>query len=269
MGRHVATFGRDKNSQGADLVARMELYCTIIMILVVVISAPPVTAQTSSCTVKTRGLPANGQLYTDSLESGCQLQMVLVPDEGCNNTSFFHVEVWDLHQLFSPQEDLNAGSSSGSRADPLLGIAQGSVPNASFRSSDLWDVRPAQAIFDTKGYELMRPYMHVQAPYADTFTNGSWYISLQNLDSWTSGSLDFQIRATCSQQLQCTAPLLDPTDGTPLVCSEAGQCSADGSCICKDGSGDVGAARVLPRWDGEWRRPTRCPAQTGCTGSCC
>ena len=248
MGRHVAGFGRDKTFQGACVGARIHICGTIKMFLVTLAVLPLSlkAAQVSSCTVKTRALPANGQLYTDSLDSGCQLQMELVPDPGCNNTSFLHVEVWDLHQLFSGQEDLIAGSSIGSRADPLLGIAQGSVPNASFKTSGSWDVSPAQAIFDTKGYELMHPYMHVQSSYGGVITNGSWYISLQNLDSWTSGSLDFQIRATCSQEVQCPAPLLDPTDGTPLSCSGAGHCIEDGRCSCNAGTGDVGCSKSTP-----------------------
>ncbi|KAK9908647.1 hypothetical protein WJX75_000927 [Coccomyxa subellipsoidea] len=142
--------------------------------------------------------------------------MQLSPGDDCNGTSFLHVEVWDLRQLLSPQEGLDTGSS---RADPLLGIAQNSVPNATFISSGTWDVRPAQAVFDTKGYELMRPYMHVQSPYRGAISNGSWYVSLQNLDFWTSGLLDFQIKATCSQQPQCPAPFLNTQDGLPRVCS--------------------------------------------------
>lgn len=195
-----------------------------------------VAAGTPSCAVKVTSLPATGDVYTDSLDSGCQMGMLIQPGVQCNNSSYLHVELWDLSQLFSLQDAV----SSGTRADPLLGMAQGSVPNASFISSGSWDIEPASAIFDTKAYELMRPYLHVQSAYSSPGSASSWYISLQNLNTWTSGNLDFQIRASCAQQPQCPAPALSAADGTPELCSGKGQCTADGSCSCNLGSGDVG-----------------------------
>ena len=249
MGRHAAVLKRESNKkvsvQGAQRHGKAQLdgkYILFLCSILVLGLLPGSAAQTQAC-IKTRGLPASGDLYTDSLDSGCQLQMQLSPGDDCNGTSFLHVEVWDLRQLLSPQEGLDTGSS---RADPLLGIAQNSVPNATFISSGTWDVRPAQAVFDTKGYELMRPYMHVQSPYRGAISNGSWYVSLQNLDFWTSGLLDFQIKATCSQQPQCPAPFLNTQDGLPRVCSGVGQCSYGGSCSCDAGFGDVGCSARTP-----------------------
>ena len=249
MGRHAANLSRLGNGRllahaelGASKAQKYSKLIPIVAALLVLVQSDG-AAGTPSCTLETRALPATGDLYTDSLDSGCQLQMVLSPGADCNEMSFLHVEIWDLRQLLNTQEALQADSS---RADPLLGMAQGSVPNATFTSSDVWDVLPAHAVFDTKGYELMRTYMHVQSAYAGAIPNGSWYISLQNLDSWTSGLLDFQIRATCTQQPQCPAPVLNTGDGTPRVCSEAGQCSSDGRCSCEEGRGDVGCSARTP-----------------------
>jgi hypothetical protein len=40
--------------------------------------------------------------------------------ERLHETAFLHVKVWDFHELLSPQEGLDAGSS---QADPLLGTS--------------------------------------------------------------------------------------------------------------------------------------------------
>lgn len=204
-------------------------------------SAPP-------CTPEARTLPANGTMYADVLESGCQMQIAIAPGAACNETAFLHLEVWDLSSTYSSglEDGLNYSSSSSStiaRADPLLGMASGMLPNATYGgTASAWTITPPYAVFDTKGYELSRPYMHVQSAYNAT---APWFVSLQNLNQWTNCRLEFQIRATCAQQPMCPAPVLS-SQTAPVACSGKGACQGDGSCVCDPGSGDVGCGAKTP-----------------------
>jgi hypothetical protein len=166
--------------------------------------------------------------------------MQVSPGPACNATSFLQVEVWDLSRA-GTQLSAAPNSTAGieqDRADPLLGMASGVAPNASFDETDnTWDIIPQQALFDTMGYELSRPYMRIQAAFN---ASKPWFVSLSNLDIWTSGALDFQIRASCAAQPQCSAPDLGAGGAAPVPCSGRGSCLASGACTCEAGSGDVG-----------------------------
>ena len=62
----------------------------------------------------------------------------------------------------------------------------------------------SQSVFSTPGY------------------NSTWNVSLQNLDLYTSGPLQYQIRASCSAQKQCPSPsisLAGSSAGSPQLCS--------------------------------------------------
>ena len=181
-------------------------------------------------------------MYADSLDSGCQMQMQISTGADCNETAYLHVEVWNLNGDYSSGSGAGDANSS-TRADPLLGMASGVLPNATYDgTTGAWDITPSSATFDTKGYELSRPYMHVQSAFN---ASAQWFVSLQNLDAWTSGLLDFQIRATCAQHPMCPAPILD-TQTAPVACSGNGACQADGSCACDTGFGDVGCSAKTP-----------------------
>ena len=61
-----------------------------------------------------------------------------------------------------------------------------------------------QSVFSTPGY------------------NSTWNVSLQNLDLYTNGPLQYQIRASCSAQKQCPSPsisLAGSSAGSPQLCS--------------------------------------------------
>lgn len=73
------------------------------------------------------------------------------------------------------------------------------------------------------------------------------YASIQNLDSWTNGTLRYGVRAGCAPAAACPAPVLAPATGAPLTCSGNGACGADGACVCNPGWGDLGCdKRVMP-----------------------
>ena len=97
--------------------------------------------------------------YAGSLEPGCELLLGVYPAPACASSAYLLVELWDLDQL------MRSGAipaESSHRADPLLGMAQGMVPAAIYNGLSSWNVQPAQALFDTVGYELTAHYMQVQ-----------------------------------------------------------------------------------------------------------
>ena len=114
-------------------------------------------------------LPATGQPYMGTLEAGCQIfkQLQMGPD--CNMSSYIHVEMWNLGAVL--QNDTN---TSAMAADPLLGLAQSDVFSAAYQSPGSWVVLPPDALFDQKGYELMRHYMHVQQQLSAGQPNKTW-----------------------------------------------------------------------------------------------
>ena len=74
------------------------------------------------------------------------------------------------------------------------------------------------------------------------------YATLQNLDAWTRGPLQYQVRASCSQQQACPAPSLGvpSSSGRPPACSGNGACGGEGACACNAGWGDVGCDAAAP-----------------------
>ena len=106
-------------------------------------------------------LAATGQLATGSIvPGGCRLFTVQL-EPSCSTDSYLHVEMWGL-------DGLSTGSSApldsyiSNRADPLLGLSQNASFSASYLASGTWQVEPADAVFDEKGYELLRHYLSVQ-----------------------------------------------------------------------------------------------------------
>ncbi len=62
----------------------------------------------------------------------------------------------------------------------------------------------SQSVFSTPGY------------------NSTWNVSLQNINLYTDGPLQYQIRASCSAQKQCPSPsisLAGSSAGSPQLCS--------------------------------------------------
>ena len=77
----------------------------------------------------------------------------------CNGSSYLSVELWDLGMLMVRDPVYSADKS---KADPLLGMAQGAAPTAVYKGPSSWEIQPPQALFDTKGYELTAHYMQIQ-----------------------------------------------------------------------------------------------------------
>lgn len=71
--------------------------------------------------------------------------------------------MWDLDQV-----GLNNGMGSPddpTRADPILLMAKGYLPSVGFRDFNdpsSFFFSPYSALSDTVGYQLERPYMHIQ-----------------------------------------------------------------------------------------------------------
>ena len=62
----------------------------------------------------------------------------------------------------------------------------------------------------------------LQSVFSTPEYNSTWNVSLQNLDLYTSGPLQYQIRASCSAQKQCPSPsisLAGSSAGSPQLCS--------------------------------------------------
>lgn len=83
----------------------------------------------------------------------------VAPGPKCNGASYLNVELWDLGELMVRDP---VYSTDKSRADPLLGMAQGTAPSAVYKGPSSWEIQPPQALFDTKGYELTAHYMQTQ-----------------------------------------------------------------------------------------------------------
>ena len=81
------------------------------------------------------------------------------PGPQCNGASYLHVELWDLGELMVRDP---VSSTDTSRADPLLGMAQGVAPSAVYKGPSSWEIQPPQSLVDTKGYELTAHYMQTQ-----------------------------------------------------------------------------------------------------------
>ena len=82
----------------------------------------------------------------------------------CDGSSYLNVELWDLGELMveNPVYLTDKSKADKSRADPLLGMAQGAAPTAVYKGPSSWEIQPPQALFDTKGYELTAHYMQIQ-----------------------------------------------------------------------------------------------------------
>ena len=76
---------------------------------------------------------------------------------------FLLFEMWDVDQV-----GLNNGMGNPddpTRADPILMMAKGFIPSVEFKDSNdpsSFYLSPYSALSDTVGYQLERPYMHIQ-----------------------------------------------------------------------------------------------------------
>ena len=84
---------------------------------------------------------------------------VVARSPDCDESSYLSVELWDLGELMVKS---SVFSTHKSRADPLLGMAQGAAPIAVYKGPSSWEIQPPQALVDTKGYELTAHYMQIQ-----------------------------------------------------------------------------------------------------------
>lgn len=108
-------------------------------------------------------LPPDGSLHRASAEPGCTAAFVLAPGPGqCPAGSYLAVEVWDLGALADGATKNGWGPAGGPQADPLLGLARGVEPRASFVPPNGWSLAPPSAAFDRAGYQLARPYMQAR-----------------------------------------------------------------------------------------------------------
>ncbi|KAK9834335.1 hypothetical protein WJX81_008044 [Elliptochloris bilobata] len=194
----------------------------------------------------------------------------------CASGSFLSVEAWDLGALGAGRSAVGSGGPAARLAgtaglppgDPLLGLARGVDPRASFVPPNSWSLAPSSAAFDRTGYQLARPYMQVVVPYNATTgagappvaagagaaavagnatcpPGGCWTASLENVRAFMQHTLSYQVRATCASTQQCAAPVLANGTAAPLVCSGHGACAND-TCACQPGSGDLGCQAVTP-----------------------
>ena len=61
-----------------------------------------------------------------------------------------------------------------------------------------------------------------QSIYSSSGANRTWHVSVQNLDTYTDGALQFQIRASCDTAPQCPSPAVSlggNNVGQPQLCS--------------------------------------------------
>ena len=61
-----------------------------------------------------------------------------------------------------------------------------------------------------------------QSVYSSPGANRTWHVSVQNLDTYTDGALQFQIRASCATAPQCPSPTVSLSGnnvGQPQLCS--------------------------------------------------
>ena len=96
--------------------------------------------------------------------AGCQTLFEVARGPDCDGSSYLNVELWDLGELMvkNPVYLTDKIKEEKSRADPLLGMAQGAAPTAIYKGPSSWEIQPPQALFDTKGYELTAHYMQIQ-----------------------------------------------------------------------------------------------------------
>ena len=142
--------------------------CSIVLALLAASSLTTIQAQ---CSIGgANPLPATGQPYVGTLETGCQLFMQLQMGHDCNSSSYLNVEIWDLGAILA-----NDTNTSAMAADPLLGLAQSEVFSAAYQSPGNWIVVPPDALFDQKGYELMRHYMTVQQQLSAGHADQTWW----------------------------------------------------------------------------------------------
>ena len=119
-------------------------------------------ADAAGCDV-VHALPPDGSLHRASAEPGCTAAFVLAPGAGqCPAGSYLAVEVWDLNALADGATKNGWGPAGGPQADPLLGLARGVEPRASFVPPNGWSLAPPSAAFDRAGYQLARPYMQAR-----------------------------------------------------------------------------------------------------------
>jgi hypothetical protein len=136
--------------------------------LLLALTPPWPAVRAASCEVL-HALASDGSLLRGSLEPGCTAAFLVVPGPGaCASGSWLSVEAWDLEVLGAGRPAWRTGGGGGAAAqapvaDPLLGLARGVQPRASFVPPSSWSLTPAAAAFDRAGYQLARPYMQVRA----------------------------------------------------------------------------------------------------------
>ncbi|KAL0035152.1 hypothetical protein WJX79_003689 [Trebouxia sp. C0005] len=148
-----------------------------------------------------------------------------VPSNACGGSSILNAELWDVTQALDPQQTGDAST----HADPVLFMAQGTIPDAlppqSPASSPDWTFTPYnQVANDYFGYQLMRPYQRIRQthnPKCAAPCSAPWYIQILNSQLWSSFNLTYQLRVTCQsatdQQGGTLLLELNRTAGDPVL----------------------------------------------------
>ncbi len=148
--------------------ATPERVAWLAVALLLALTPPWPAVRAAPCEVL-HALAPDGSLLRGSLEPGCTVAFLVVPGPGaCASGSWLSVEAWDLEVLGAggPAWRTGGGGGGGAQApaaDPLLGLARGVQPRASFVPPSSWSLTPAAAAFDRAGYQLARPYMQARA----------------------------------------------------------------------------------------------------------
>jgi len=149
-------------------MAARERVAWLAVALLVALTPPWPAARAAPCEAL-HALAPDGSLLRGSLEPGCTAAFLVAPGPGaCAPGSWLSVEAWDLEVLGAggPAWRMGGGGGGGAQApaaDPLLGLARGVQPRASFVPPSSWSLTPAAAAFDRAGYQLARPYMQARA----------------------------------------------------------------------------------------------------------
>ena len=163
----------------ARLSPRLRWRCVLWLAAALLAAAaqPWSAADAAGCDVSHTLLP-DGSLRRGSLEPGCAVAFVLAPGAGqCPAGSYLAVELWDLRALADGSTKNGWGPAGGAQADPLLGLARGVEPRASFVPPSSWSLAPPSAAFDRAGYQLARPYMQARPACCQGARAKAWQAS--------------------------------------------------------------------------------------------